>query len=207
MKVLALNGSPHKNGNTFAALTEAGKVFQNEGIEFEIYQVGKGPTRDCIACGGCSEKGCVFGDDDGVNEFIAKARKSDGLIFGTPVYYAHPSGHVLSFLDRAFYSASNAFAGKVGASFAVARRAGTCSSFDVMNKYFGISKMIIAGSSYWNVGFGQADQQFLSDKEGTQTVHNLALNMAYIMRCVEAGKQAGIKPPEFESGNWFNFIR
>ena len=206
MKVLALNGSPRKEGNTYLALSEAGKVFEEEGIEFEIVQVGKGPTRDCIACGKCLGNGCAF-DDDGVNDFIEKAKASEGFLFGTPVYYAHPSGHVLSFLDRAFYSGGKHFAGKVGASFAIARRAGTCASFDVMNKYFGITKMIIAGSSYWNVGFGQKEGQFSQDVEGIQTVQNLAKNMVYIMKCLEAGNEAGVKKPDFLSGNWMNFIR
>ncbi len=206
MKVLALNGSPHKQGNTFAALQVAGKVFEEEGVEFEIFHVGKGPTRDCVACGKCNGNGCVF-DDDGVNEFAEKAKQADGLLLGTPVYYAHPSGHVLSFLDRVFYSSGNNFAGKVGASFAIARRAGACASFDVMNKYFGISKMIIAGSSYWNIGYGRTEGQFLEDKEGVQTAMNLAKNMSYIMKCLEAGKNAGIKQPDFVTGNWMHFIR
>ena len=206
MKVLALNGSPHKQGNTFAALQVAGKVFEDEGIDFEIYQVGKGPTRDCVACGKCNGNGCVF-DDDGVNEFIGKAKEADGLLLGTPVYYAHPSGHVLSFLDRVFSSSGNNFAGKVGASFAIARRAGACASFDVMNKYFGISKMIIAGSSYWNIGYGLTEGQFLQDKEGVQTAMNLAKNMSYIIKCLQAGKNAGIKEPDFVSGNMMHFIR
>ena len=206
MKALALNGSPHKNGNTFAALSEAGKIFEQEGVDFEIFQVGKGPTRDCIGCGKCTSAGCVF-DDDKVNEFVALAKEADALLLGTPVYYAHPSGHVLSFLDRVFYSSGRYFTGKVGASFAVARRAGTTASFDVMNKYFGISRMIVAGSSYWNVGFGQTGQQFLEDSEGVKTAHNLAKNMLYVMRCIEAGKEAGVALPEFEEGNMMNFIR
>lgn len=206
MKVLALNGSPRPEGNTYTALCEAGKIFEQAGVEFEIVQVGAGPTRDCVACGGCAGEGCVFGND-GVNDFIEKAKTSDGFLFGTPVYYAHPSGHVLSFLDRAFYSGGQYFAGKVGASFAVARRAGTCASFDVMNKYFGITKMIIAGSSYWNVGFGQAPGQLPQDAEGVQTVHNLAKNMVYIMRCLEAGAVAGVEKPAFETGACTNVVR
>lgn len=207
MKVIALNGSPRKEGNTYLALQQAGKIFEEEGVDFEIFQVGKGPTRDCVACGTCVEKGCCVFNDDGVNEFVAKAKDADGLLLGTPVYYAHPSGHVLSFLDRAFYSGGKNFACKVGASFAVARRAGTCASFDVMNKYFGITKMIIAGSSYWNVGFGRQEGDILQDKEGLQTIENLAKNMVYIMKCLEAGKKAGIEQPKFASGNMMNFIR
>lgn len=205
MKVLALNGSPRLTGNTCQALCEAGNVFKDEGIEFEIFHVGKGPTRDCVACGKCKGEGCVF-DDDSVNEFSRLAASCDGFLFGTPVYYAHPSGHVLSFLDRAFYSSSKSFAGKVGASFAIARRAGNVAAFDVMNKYFGITKMIVAGSSYWNIGFGQKEKEFAADTEGVQTVRNLAKNMAYVMKCIDAGKKAGIQPPQYETGNFMNFI-
>ena len=206
MKVLALNGSPRKQGNTFSALQVAGKVFEEEGIDYEIFQIGKGPIRDCVACGKCTGNGCVF-DDDAVNEFAAKAKEADGLLLGTPVYYAHPSGHVLSFLDRVFFSNANAFAGKVGASFAIARRAGAVSSFDVMNKYFGISNMIVCGSSYWNIGFGRTEGQFLEDKEGVQTAMNVAKNMAYVMKCLEAGKNAGVQKPEHVVGNFMHFIR
>lgn len=206
MKVLALNGSPHKEGNTFAALQVAGKIFEEEGIDYEIFQIGTGPTRDCIGCGKCNGNGCVF-DDDGVNVFAKKAKEADGLLFGTPVYYAHPSGHILSFLDRVFYSSANNFAGKVGASFAIARRAGACASYDVLNKYFGISKMIVAGSSYWNIGFGRTKGEVLQDKEGVQTAMNMAKNMSYILKCIDAGKAAGIHVPDYLSGNMMHFIR
>ena len=121
MKVLMLNGSARKNGNTYIALEEIGKQLEQEGIEYEIFQLGGEPIRDCIGCGQCSEQGCVFADDK-VNEFIAKAKEADGMIFGTPVYYAHPSGRIQSFLDRVFYSSSKAFVFKPGASIAVARR-------------------------------------------------------------------------------------
>lgn len=206
MKVLALNGSPHKAGNTNAVLEEAGKIFNQEGIDFEIFQLGTEAVKDCIACRKCKGNGCEY-EDNNVNEFTEKALDAQGFIFATPVYYAHPTGQVLSFLDRAFYSRGSAFAGKVGASFAVARRAGACATFDVMNKYFGISKMICAGSSYWNIAFGQKGNEVLQDAEGMQTVHNLCQNMIWLMRCIEEGKKAGITPPDFESGNWMNFIR
>ena len=206
MKVLMLNGSAHIHGNTYIALEEIGKTLKEEGIDYEIFQMGGKPVRDCIGCGQCTEKGCVF-DDDAVNEFVAKAKEADGFVFGTPVYYAHPSGHVLSFLDRVFFSNANAFAGKVGASFAIARRAGAVSSFDVMNKYFGISNMIVCGSSYWNIGFGRTEGQFLEDKEGVQTAMNVAKNMSYVMKCLEAGKNAGIQKPEHVVGNFMHFIR
>ena len=148
-----LNGSPKANGNTYRALSEIGTQLKKEGIEYEIFQIGAGPVRDCIGCHQCTEQGCIFTDDQ-VNEFIAKAKEADGFVFGTPVYYAHPSGRILSFLDRVFYSSGRAFAFKPGASVAVARRGGTSASFDVLNKYFGISQMPVAGSTYWNLAHG-----------------------------------------------------
>ena len=137
MKVLMLNGSCKANGNTYQALEEAGRQLKAQGIDYEIFQIGPAPVRDCIGCGRCTDEGCVF-TDDGVNEFIAKAKEADGFIFGTPVYYAHPSGRILSFLDRVFYSSEDAFAFKPGAAVAIARRGGTTASFDAVNKYFGI---------------------------------------------------------------------
>ena len=155
MKVLMLNGSAHTHGNTYIALEEIGKTLKEEGIDYEIFQMGGKPVRDCIGCGQCTEKGCVF-DDDAVNEFVAKAKEADGFVFGTPVYYAHPSGRVQSFLDRVFYSSGRNFACKPGAAVAVARRGGCSASFDVMNKYFGISQMPVAGSTYWNSVHGRS---------------------------------------------------
>ena len=152
MKVLMLNGSCKKEGNTYNALLEIGKQLEKEGIDYEIFQTGSELVRDCIGCGVCASGKCVY-TDDAVNEFVEKARTADGFVFGTPVYYAHPSGRILSFLDRAFYSGSGAFKFKPGASVAVARRGGTSASFDVMNKYFGISQMPVAGSTYWNIDY------------------------------------------------------
>ena len=150
MKVLIVNGSSHVNGTTMQAIQEVQKVFSEANVDTEVIQLGNKPIRDCIQCGYCSEHGdCVFKDDD-VNAFVEKAKDADGFIFATPVYYAHPSGRILSFLDRVFFSAEgvkpNPFAFKPGASIAVARRGGTTASFDVLNKYFGISQMPIAGS-------------------------------------------------------------
>ena len=206
MKVLMLNGSSKINGNTNRALQEIGMQLEREGIEYEIFQIGGAPVRDCIGCGQCSEQGCVF-TDDSVNEFVAKAKEADGFVFGTPVYYAHPSGRVLSFLDRVFYSSSSAFAFKPGASVAVARRGGTSASFDVMNKYFGISQMPVAGSTYWNLAHGRVPGEVEQDAEGMQTMRNLARNLAWMMQCFEAGKQAGVKLPETERGHKTHFIR
>ena len=205
MKVLMLNGSARKDGNTYAALAEIAKVLEKEGIESEIFDI-KEPVRDCIGCGGCTGEGCRFTDDN-VNEFIKKAKEADGFVFGTPVYYAHPSGRIMSFLDRAFYSGSGAFKFKPAAAVACARRAGTTASFDVLNKYFGISGMLTVGSSYWNVIHGRTPGEALLDAEGVQTMHNLALNMAWIIKCIEAGKEKNIPVPEPEKGARTSFIR
>ncbi len=206
MKVLMLNGSAHLNGNTYQALEMIGKQLETEGISYEIFQLGSEPIRDCIGCGQCSETGCVFADDK-VNDFIAKAKQADGFIFGTPVYYAHPSGRVLSFLDRVFYSSSQIFAFKPGAAVAIARRAGTSASFDVLNKYFGISQMPIAGSTYWNVAHGRKQGEVVVDCEGMQTMQNLAMNLAWMMKCFQAGKEAGIPLPASKKDRITNFIR
>lgn len=206
MKVLMLNGSGKPKGNTFLALEEIGKQLEKEGIAYEIFQIGAGPVRDCIGCGQCTDEGCVF-TDDGVNEFLAKAREADGFVFGTPVYYAHPSGRVLSFLDRVFYSSSEIFAQKPGAAVAVARRGGTTASFDVLNKYFGISGMPVPGSTYWNIAHGTRPGETKMDEEGMRTMRNLARNLAWMIKCFDAGDRAGIARPETESGHMTNFIR
>lgn len=206
MRILMLNGSPRPNGNTFLALSEIGKQLKEEGIDYEIFQIGGAPIRDCLGCGKCTENGCVF-TDDRVNEFIAKAKDADGFVFGTPVYYAHPSGRILSFLDRAFYSGSGAFRFKPGAAVAVARRGGTTASFDCLNKYFGISQMPVIGSTYWNNVHGTAPGEAAFDAEGLQTMRNLARNLAWMLKCFEAGKKSGIPLPKTEKGNRTNFIR
>ena len=206
MKVLMLNGSPKANGNTYTALLEIGKQLNKENIEYEIVQIGGAPMRDCIGCGRCTENGCIF-SDGGVNEFIAKAKEADGFVFGTPVYYAHPSGRILSFLDRVFYSGGRAFKFKPAASVTVARRAGTTASFDCLNKYFGISQMPVAGSTYWNNVHGAVPGEVSFDEEGMRTMRNLARNLAWMIRCFDAGKKNGIPLPETETGNKTNFIR
>lgn len=206
MKVLMLNGSPKANGNTNAALLEVGRTLENEGISYEIFQMGGKPVSDCIGCGQCSEKGCVFTDDD-VNEFIAKAKEADGFVFGTPVYYAHPSGRILSFLDRAFYAGGAAFRFKPGASVAVARRGGSSASFDCLNKYFGIAQMPVVSSTYWNMVYGRVPGEAEQDLEGMQTMQNLAKNMAWMMKCFELGRKNGIALPDTSAVVRTDFIR
>ena len=192
MKVLMLNGSSHINGTTMAALTEVGKALEEDGIEYEIFQIGGGPIADCLGCGQCTESGCIF-SDDAVNAFVEKAKAADGYIFGTPVYYAHPSGRIQSFLDRVFYSSGKHFAHKPGASVAVARRGGTATTFDVLNKYFGITQMITVGSTYWNQVHGRNAEDAAKDLEGMQTMRNLGHNMAWVLKCLEAGKEKGYR--------------
>ena len=198
MKVLMLNGSSHINGTTMAALTEVGKALEEDGIEYEIFQIGGGPVADCLGCGQCTENGCIF-SDDAVNAFVAKAKEADGYIFGTPVYYAHPSGRIQSFLDRVFYSSGKHFAHKPGASVAVARRGGTATTFDVLNKYFGITQMITVGSTYWNQVHGRNAEDAAKDLEGMQTMRNLGHNMAWVLK--------GLVPPTADRSNQTNFIR
>lgn len=208
MKVLLVNGSSHAHGTTMAALDEMIQVFESEGIETEVIQLGGKPLADCLQCNACSRTGkCVF-TDDGVNEFVEKAKSADGFVFGTPVYYAHPSGRIFSFLDRAFYSASkDTFRFKPGAAVAVARRGGISASFDALNKYFGISQMPVAGSTYWNMVHGMTAEDAPQDEEGMQTMRNLARNMIWMMRCFEAGKKAGVPYPDTETDAFTCFVR
>lgn len=208
MKVLLINGSAKEHGCTYTALAEIEGVLKQEGIRTEIVWLGAGMVRDCIGCGQCNTKhaGCIF-EDDRVNEVIAKAKESDGFVFGTPVYYAHPSGRVLSALDRMFYAGKSAFAHKPGAAIASARRAGTTASVDVLNKYFTISEMPVVSSSYWNMVHGNRPEEVMQDKEGLQVMRNLGRNMAWLLRCIEAGKNQGISIPENEYGAKTNFIR
>lgn len=206
MKVLMLNGSANAKGNTYTALEEIGKQLEKEGVDYEIFQIGTDPVRDCIGCGQCTESGCIF-TEDRVNDFIAKAKEADGFVFGTPVYYAHPSGRIQAFLDRVFYSSGRAFSFKPGASVAVARRGGTTASFDVLNKYFGISQMPVVGSTYWNNVHGAAQGEVAQDAEGLQTMRNLARNMAWMLKCLETGKEAGVALPETERTYKTNYIR
>lgn len=206
MKVLLLNGSAKAKGNTNAALEEVARQLELEGIETEIFQLGGESIRDCLGCNQCTETGCFF-DSDPVNLFLAKAKKADGFVFGTPVYYAHPSGRILSFLDRAFYSGSGAFAHKPAASVVVARRGGCSASFDTLNKYFGISQMPVVGSTYWNMVHGRVPGEAVLDEEGMQTMRNLAKNLAWMMKCFALGREQEIPLPDTQREYITNFIR
>ena len=208
MKVLLVNGSSNLKGCTYTALNEIAKTLEMQGIETEIFQVGAKPVRDCIGCGACRKNGglCVF-DENNVNEFIDKAKEADGFIFGSPVYYAHPAGRLLSFMDRAFYANSSAFVFKPAAAIVSARRAGTTASLDAITKHFTINNMPVVSSNYWNMVHGNTPEQVFEDKEGLQIMRHLGLNMAWILKCIDAGKQAGIDRPVLEEKIWTNFIR
>ena len=208
MKVLLLNGSSRPSGCTYTALREVAVSLEVAGIETEILFLGNEPVRDCTACGTCAKVPgkCVF-DDDIVNRIIEKARGADGFIFGTPVYSAHPSGRILSVLDRVFYAGKSAFIHKPAAAIASARRAGTTATLDVLQKYFTISQMPVVTSTYWTMVHGKQPEDVLKDEEGLQTMRNLASNMVWMLRCIEAGKAAGIQPPQEEFGARTHFIR
>lgn len=210
MKVLLFNGSCNEHGCTYTALKEIAEALENNGIESEIIQVGKGPIRDCIGCGACRKLGgqCVFKDDI-VNESIEKAKDADGFIFGSPVYYAHPSGRLLSFMDRLFYAGGANFKFKPAAAIASARRAGTTASLDAIIKHFTINQMPVVSSNYWPMVHGgqNCPDDAKKDLEGMQVMRTLGNNMAWILKCIDVGKKSGINYPIEEERVWTNFIR
>jgi multimeric flavodoxin WrbA len=205
MKVLLINGSPKRDGNTALALREMEQIFTQEGVEVETIHVGTQDIRGCIACGGCFRQGkCVF--DDLVNDVAEKFREADGLVVASPVYYASPNATLIALLDRLFYSSRFDKRMKVGASVAVARRGGCSATFDMLNKYFTISGMPVASSQYWNSVHGGAPGDAQQDAEGLQTMRTLARNMTFLMKSIALGKQQfGL--PEVEKREVTNFIR
>ncbi|MEE0768226.1 MAG: flavodoxin family protein [Oscillospiraceae bacterium] len=210
MKVLLLNGSPHERGCTHRALLEVGKSLEAEGIQTAFFWIGKAPIIGCQGCGGCAKAGkCVF--SDGVNDFVAFAKEADGFVFGAPVHYAAAAGGITAFLDRAFYSASSAgaqvFRLKPAAAIVSARRAGTTAALDQLNKYFTISQMPIISSRYWNMVHGNTPAEVEQDLEGMQVMRFLGRNMAYFLKCIEAGRKAGVPLPREEGRIATNFIR
>ena len=205
MKILMINGSPRQSGNTSLALAEMAKVFEKNGLEVETVQIGNREIRGCIACGHCGKnKKCVF--EDVVNEIAPKFEECDGLVIGSPVYYASANGTLISFLDRLFYSTSFSKAMKVGAAVAVARRGGLSATFDELNKYFTICGMPVASSQYWNSVHGAAKGEAEKDEEGLQTMRTLAENMTFLVKSIALGKKEyGL--PEREPRKSTNFIR
>lgn len=202
-KVLILNGSPHQNGCTATALDEMIKVFDAEGVETELIQVGSKDIRGCISCNKCAETGkCVF--NDMVNELATKFEEADGLVIGSPVYYSSPNGTLIALLDRLFYSSHFSKHMKVGASVVSCRRGGNTASFDVLNKYFTISGMPVASSTYWNQVHGFTADDVKKDLEGLQTMRNLARNMSFMIKAIADAKEK-YGYPEVESENFTSF--
>lgn len=211
MKVLLFNGSPHKEGCTFTALSEIQKTLKEEGIDSEIYQLGAEPIAPCKACRACAKLGkCVINDK--VNEFLDYAKEFDAFVLGAPVYYAAAAGGAISFLNRAFFAAfmsgrGDIFMHKPGAAIANARRAGTTATLDQLNKYFTITQMPIISGRYWNMTHGHTPEDIRQDLEGMQNLRILARNMAYYLKCIKAGKNAGIQLPQQEETVYTDFIR
>ena len=205
MKVLMINGSPRKDGNTALALAEMRKVFEKNGIETEVYEIGTQTITGCRACGACAKLGrCVV--DDAVNEVATKLAEADGLVIGSPVYFASANGTLVSLLDRLFYSNHADLTMKVGATVTIARRGGCSCTFDELNKYFTISGMPVASSQYWNMAYGRAKGEAAEDGEGMRTMRVLAENMSFLMKSIALGKEKyGL--PEKEDRIFTNFIR
>ncbi len=206
MKVLLVNGSPHKDGCVDRALREIGAALEENGIEHEVFWIGNKPVGGCVGCGGCAKLGrCVY--SDAVNEFAAKATQADGFVFGGAVHYAHAAGSLLGFMDRLFMSAGAAMAHKPAAAVTSARRAGTTCALDDIQKFFTINQMPIVASRYWNNVHGTCAADVEKDEEGLYTMRVLGRNMAWLLKCIEAGRAAGIELPEAEPAKRTNFIR
>lgn len=209
MKVLLVNGSPRKLGNTYFALQEIANTLEAQGVTSEIFWIGSQAINGCTMCGGCDGSDrCVI--DDVVNEFQRKAREADGFVFGAPVHFAGPAGNFCSFMDRLFYSCvqdGKTLYMKPAAAITVARRAGTSATLDRMNKYITYGHMLLVASSYWNMAFGRDPGEVAQDAEGMQTMRNVGLNMAYVLRCIQAGRVIGVERPVREKTLRTNFIR
>lgn len=207
MKVLLINGSPNEHGCTFTALSEVASTLNKNGIDSEIYHIGKKPLQGCISCMKCFELGrCVF--NDSVNEIASRLDEFSGIIVGSPVYFAGPAGSLCAFLDRLFMSVDDSkLSGKPAACVVSCRRGGATAAFDRLNKYFTIKSMIVVGSQYWNQVHGNTPEQVRQDTEGLQTMRTLGENFAWLLKCIEAGKNAGINYPLHEEIQYTNFIR
>jgi multimeric flavodoxin WrbA len=207
MKVLLLNGSPHEKGCTYTALSEVASSLKRNGIKTEIYWLGKDPICSCWGCGSCKKNNKCFMNDN-VNSFVEKASGFEGFIFGSPVHYASATGGITAFLDRVFYSGGKVFSGKPGAAVVSCRRAGSTATLDQLNKYFPISNMPIVPSQYWCMVHGNTPDEVRQDLEGLQIMRTLGINMAWLLKCIDAGKKAGINLPIYETERQrTNFIR
>lgn len=206
MNVLMINGSPHQNGCTYTALCEVAGQLNKNGIETTIFHIGGGLIRDCIACGKCRDTGlCVF-DDDKVNDCIALLKNADGLVVGSPVYYAGPNGMLCAFLNRMFFANGGAYAYKPAAAVVSCRRGGSTAALDRLNKYFTISNMPVVSSQYWNMVHGNTPNEVRQDLEGMQIMRTLGRNMAWLLKCIDAARDT-VPYPEKEPHQSTNFIR
>ena len=205
MKVLLINGSPNRTGCTFTALTMVADSLEYEGIETEIFSIGKKPIAGCLNCGGCAQDGYCVLPDDGVNTAIDLAKQADGFIFGSPVYYAAPNGALCTMLDRMFFMNHDIFAFKPGAAVVNCRRGGASAAFDRLNKYFTIAHMPVVSSQYWNSIHGLIPDEVRKDQEGMQTMRLLGQNMAWLLHCIDHAKEA-FPHPELEARTATNFI-
>ena len=212
MRVLLVNGSPHRDGCTNRALEEVARTLEAEGVETEVFWIGSRPVGGCAACGACAKLGrCAF-DDGGVNEFRGKAAGADGFVFGAPTHYGRAGASLLGFMDRLFYANGragqpNVLAHKPAAAVTSARRAGTTSALADIEKFFTISQMPVVSSRYWNMVHGSSAEQVEQDEEGLWTMRQLGRNMAWLLRCIEAGRAAGVPEPASEPGVMTNFVR
>lgn len=205
-KILLINGSLHEHGCTYTALKEVADTLAAGGVDSEFVYLGTKPVAGCIACGSCAGTGrCAFGDQ--VNEVLEKLDEYDGIVTGSPVYYAGPSGQICAFLDRLFYASGGRMAGKLAAAVVSCRRGGASAAFDRLNKYFTISNMNVVSSQYWNQVHGKVPEDVRKDKEGLQTMRTLARNIIWNLKNMEAGRAAGVEPPEYEAKEYTNFIR
>jgi multimeric flavodoxin WrbA len=208
MNILIINGSPNEKRCTYTALERVAEGLADGGVTSEFIWLGKNPVKPCIGCGSCENtRRCVFGTGDGINDLIEKAIFADGLVIGSPVFYAGINGSLKSTLDRMFFAAGSTFARKPGGAIVSARRAGATAALEQLNKYFIISQMLLVGSLYWPMVHGQSVEQVVQDKEGMQVAYQLGANMAWLLKSLEAGRAAGITPFIPETRAWTNFIR
>lgn len=206
MKVLLINGSPHQEGCTYTALREVADTLEKNGIETAFMWLGVKPVAGCIACGRCQESGRCFVDDK-VNELLDLLPTLDGIVIGSPVYYAGASGQIAAFLDRAFFAGAGQFEGKLGAAVVSCRRGGASATFDQLNKYFTMNSMPVVASQYWNQVHGFTPDDVRKDLEGLQTMRTLGNNMAWLLKCIEIGRENGVVFPQGEEKILTNFIR
>ncbi len=209
MKVLLINGSPKERGCTYTALSVVAEALQKQGVDTEIVSVGKEPIQGCIGCGGCAKSGkglCVF-ENGPVNAIIQKMEEADGIVVGTPVHYAAASGAITSLMDRVCYAGGKNLAFKPAACIASCRRGGASATLDQISKYFTILNMPVVASNYWNMVHGNTPEEVLKDEEGIQTMRQLGRNMAWILKSIQAGKDAGVEMPEVEPKIRTNYIR